>query len=225
MGQTRRVKHAIESLPRIIEARFVRACGEPDQFPPPAGLEVVFAGRSNAGKSSLMNALMGRTHLVRTSSTPGCTRRIGFYEARTKAEVITLVDLPGYGYTERSKSERRRWSTLIESYLLERPTLRAMLLVVDVRRGLEQEERELLELMATERSSRLKVSSLIVATKLDKVPSSARKITLARLRPSTPLPVLGCSIRMPDTIGELWARLGSAVGLTDGARGAAPRTK
>lgn len=131
----------------VIEARLVRACTEAGQFPPPGAIEVCFAGRSNVGKSSLMNALMGRHSLVRTSSTPGCTRRVTFYEVRTRDEMLGFVDLPGYGYTRRSRSEQASWTRLIESYLLERVSLGAMLLLVDVRRGIQDEERELIDLV------------------------------------------------------------------------------
>ena len=200
-------------MPQVVQARLVRTCSDPSQFPPPLGIEVVFAGRSNVGKSSLMNALMKRKNLVRTSSTPGCTRQIGFYEARTSAEVLTFVDLPGYGFTRRSKSEQRSWSGLIERYLLERPTLRAMLLLVDVRRGVEDEETELLDLVAAARAEP-RPATLLVATKLDKVNRSARKLTLARLRRPPDLSPIGCSVRIPETCDRLWARLRSELGLT-----------
>jgi GTP-binding protein len=214
---------AARSVPQVVQARLLRTCSDPDQFPPPSGIEVVFAGRSNAGKSSLMNALMKRRQLVRTSSTPGCTRQIGFYEARTSAETLTLVDLPGYGFTRRSKSEQRLWSGLVESYLLQRPTLRAMLLLVDVRRGLQQEEKDLLDLVASGRPEP-KVTRVVVATNFDKVNRSARKLVLARLCPCTDLPLIGCSVRIPETCDRLWARLRAELGLTAArAAGVAPR--
>src|SRR5690606_2282090 len=148
-----------------------------DQVPPPTGVELAFAGRSNVGKSSLLNHLMGRRNLVRTSSTPGCTRQISFYEVTsTDGSLVTLVDLPGYGYAKRSKTERYAWADLIEGYLLERPTLAVVSLLIDFRRGLEADDLDLLELLKDDsRVARPKLSTLVVATKLDKVAQSQRK--------------------------------------------------
>src|SRR5690606_23305020 len=115
-------------------AEFEAAAQAPEQLPPPLGVEVAFAGRSNVGKSSLMNALMERRKLVRTSSTPGCTRAINFCKARARdGAELRLVDLPGYGYAKRSKTERNQWARMIESYLAERDHLRAVVMLVDAR--------------------------------------------------------------------------------------------
>ena len=121
---------------RVIEAEFAAGATALEQLPPPNNVELAFAGRSNVGKSSLLNALMDRRRLVRTSSTPGCTRKINFF--RTKARdgaVLTLVDLPGYGYAKRSKAERKLWSELIEAYLIQRDHLRGVVILVDARRA------------------------------------------------------------------------------------------
>src|SRR5215813_4395535 len=100
---------------------------------PPAGLpEVAIAGRSNVGKSSLINTLTGRRALARTSATPGRTRQINFFLLN---EAFSLVDLPGYGFAVGPEVERRAWGPLVEGYLRSRRTLRGVLLVVDVRRG------------------------------------------------------------------------------------------
>jgi ribosome biogenesis GTP-binding protein YsxC/EngB len=126
-----------------IEAEFVGAVGvgsDPTSLPI-ASVEVAFAGRSNVGKSSLINTLVQRKGLVRTSGTPGCTRQINFFSIRARDDfALVCVDLPGYGFAKRSKGEREQWADLIEGYLKRRPTLRALVLLVDARRGLEEDD-------------------------------------------------------------------------------------
>jgi GTP-binding protein len=180
-----------------------------EQLPPPQHLEVAFAGRSNVGKSSLMNALVQRRRLVRTSSTPGCTRQISLFEVTTRlGSRFTLVDLPGYGYAKRSKSERAEWAELIEGYLLRRPALSLVVALVDVRRGREEDDDQLVELLAqVPPRSRAPVGVLWVATKLDKVPGSGRKLALQRLKEQSGHPWMGFSTELPETHEVLWRRI------------------
>ncbi|HEV8247844.1 MAG TPA: ribosome biogenesis GTP-binding protein YihA/YsxC, partial [Polyangiaceae bacterium] len=168
----------------IVAAEFAAAAGSPESLPAPVQVEVAFVGRSNVGKSTLLNGLMRRKGLARISNTPGCTRTINFFDVRTQDGLsLKLVDLPGYGYAKRAKSERLSWAEMIEEYLLKRATLRLIVLLVDARRGLEEDERNVLELMATpSRVNRTQPKTLIVATKLDKLPSNAQKPALERLR-------------------------------------------
>lgn len=112
----------------------------PAQFPPDRGVEVAFAGRSNAGKSSAINAIVQRHALARTSKTPGQTRLVNFFALGDDAR---LVDLPGYGYAEVPRAERRKWTPLIER-LRSRESLRALFLVVDARRGLGPGDEQLI---------------------------------------------------------------------------------
>lgn len=195
--------------PRVVEARFVAAATRFEQLPPPQHLEVAFAGRSNVGKSSLMNALIERRNLVRTSSTPGCTRQISLFEVTTRGgSRLTLVDLPGYGYAKRSHSERREWADLIHAYLEQRAALAALALLVDIRRGLQTEDQQLIELVSgTPRVSRARVELVPVATKLDKLSGSARRLALADLQRQTGMPWLGFSTELSETHGPLWRRL------------------
>jgi GTP-binding protein len=195
--------------PRVIDAQFVAGAARVEQLPPPQHLEVAFAGRSNVGKSSLMNALLERRRLVRTSSTPGCTRQISLFEVTTRlGSRFTLVDLPGYGYAKRSKGERAEWAELINSYLLQRPALSLVVALVDVRRGREQDDEQLAELLAqAPQRSRAPVGLLWVATKLDKVPGSGRKLALERLKTQTGHPWIGFSTELPETHELLWKRV------------------
>jgi len=136
------------SAPLITEAAFAAAASGSLSLPPAVQLEVAFAGRSNVGKSTLLNGLMRRKALARTSNTPGCTRTINFFDVKTQDGLeLKLVDLPGYGYAKRAKAEREGWADLIEEYLLERSTLKLVVILVDARRGMEDEEHDLLTLM------------------------------------------------------------------------------
>jgi GTP-binding protein len=157
-------------------AEFVAAARRPAELPPPTKIEIALVGRSNVGKSSLLNKLMNRRGLARTSSTPGCTRQINFFDVKSASGLeLLLVDLPGYGYASRSKKERDEWADLIEHYLLERPTLRAAAVLFDARRGLEPDDADAVELVTQHgRVSRQAPQVVLVATKLDKVPARAR---------------------------------------------------
>jgi GTP-binding protein len=194
---------------RIVEARFIFGAASVEQLPPPTGVEIAFAGRSNVGKSSLMNALCQRKNLVRTSSTPGCTRQISFFEVKTKdGAQLTLVDLPGYGYARRSKGERSQWADLIEYYLLSRPTLKVVVALVDVRRGAEEDDEDLIRLLRSKpRIHRPELNVITVTTKLDKVPSTNRKLEAQRATALLKTEGMAVSTEMPETVERLWRRL------------------
>jgi GTP-binding protein len=122
-------------------ARFLFSAAAAAQFPPDTGAEVAIVGRSNAGKSSAINAITARRNLARTSKTPGRTRLLNFFELTPGAR---LIDLPGYGYAAGPKAERAAWAPLIEA-LAPRRSLRGMLLVVDARRGILPTDRQLVD--------------------------------------------------------------------------------
>jgi GTP-binding protein len=178
-------------------------------LPAPTQAEVAFAGRSNVGKSSLINTLVGRRGLVRVSSTPGSTRQVNLYEARAAdGTTFHLADLPGYGFTRRSKSEKAAWAKIIEGYLGSRPTLAAVVLIVDVRRGLEDDDRELIAFVEAARpASRRPVEVVVVATKLDKEPKNAQKTALRKLSDAAGRKVLGFSSETGEGRGDLWRAL------------------
>jgi len=192
--------------PRIASARFVASAPHAGAFPPPVGVEVAFLGRSNVGKSTLLNALLERRSLARTSSTPGATREVVFFEAKTTGgAVLSLADLPGYGYAKRSKAERESWGALAEDYLLGRPNLVGVVILVDPRRGLLPDDRDLFELIQSPpKTPRAPVSIVLVATKLDKLGAAARKPTLAKLRAEAQRPVVGFSDGDRAAAAEVW---------------------
>jgi GTP-binding protein len=183
---------------RVTAARFVGAAARPGGEPPPGPPEVAFAGRSNVGKSSLLNALVGRRGLARTSGTPGRTRQLNFFVVN---ERVGLVDLPGYGYAVGSDAERRSWKPLVESYLRDRPTLRGVVVIVDLRRGLEAEEIELLGYLAE-----IGRPACLAATKLDKLGRGEATRALRRLEgvAGGAVPVIGFSARSGEGRVALW---------------------
>ena len=181
---------------KITAARFLGAAAAPGGGPSPLGPEVAIAGRSNVGKSSLLNALLGRRGLARTSGTPGRTRQINFFLVN---ERFVLADLPGYGFAVGSEAERRSWGPLVEGYLRERPTLRGVALLVDARRGAEEEEMQLLEYLG-----HVGLPAVVVATKLDKLRRAAAGAALAGLQTSHCTPVVGFSARTGAGRDDLW---------------------
>ena len=154
----------------VIDAQFLASSTTPEGLPAPEFPEFAFAGRSNVGKSSLINTLVARKKLVRTSNTPGCTRALNSFRVTFKEAVIDFVDLPGYGFAKRSKSERSGWGPLIERFLQKRANLFGVVLILDVRRGLEDDDKQLLDFLA-----HIKRPALVVATKTDKLSGSALK--------------------------------------------------
>lgn len=207
-GKTHPAKEAKDPN-EIVAAEFVAGAGPGSDLPAPTGAEIAFAGRSNVGKSSLINALVQRKSLVRTSSTPGSTRQVNLFEVRARdGAVFRLVDLPGYGFAKRSKAEQDAWAHLIEKYLKRRVTLAVVVIIVDVRRGLEDDDRELIEFIETaSEAARRPVEVVVVATKLDKVPRSSARTSLERVAQGAGRKVIGFSAETGDGRRELWGAL------------------
>jgi GTP-binding protein len=159
----------------MLDAEFVVAAAKPEMFPVSTLPEVAFLGRSNVGKSSLLNCLVARPGLARTSSRPGCTQAVQFYRVQHK---IHLVDLPGYGYAEVSLPQKTRWKKLIESYLVGRSNLALSIMVLDARRGWTPMDLELRRWLEFHNRP-----TLAVATKVDKLKTQKeRNQSMAALR-------------------------------------------
>lgn len=197
---------------QIVDASFLAGAGAGSSLPAPTMAEIAFAGRSNVGKSSLINSLVERKGLVRTGATPGVTRQINLFEARARdGAVFHLIDLPGYGYSKVSKAERSAWQTIIEKYLKTRVTLAVLVVLVDVRRGVEEDDAQLIQFvdeMST--AQRLPVEVVIVATKVDKLGVSVRRTALAAIAKQAGRKVLGFSSETGEGRSELWRVLRKA---------------
>ncbi len=165
---------------RVNEADFTAGATNAAQLPAKMVLEAAFMGRSNVGKSSLLNMLVQRNKLVRTSKHPGCTRQINVFTVKVASGITTsLVDLPGYGYAAVSKSERQAWRPMVEGYISSKRADHLYLLV-DVRRGLQREEEQLIEFLDMEGYGPDRTT--ILATKADKAASGEGKKLVDRLR-------------------------------------------
>ncbi len=147
-----------------IDAKLLATAVKPSQYPDTLVPEIAFAGRSNVGKSSLINCLTNRTKLARTSSTPGKTATINFYDI---AGQYRLVDLPGYGYAKVSKDEQQRWAKMIETYLSDRLNLVQIIQLVDARHKPTQDDITMLNWIR-----HFGYTPVVVATKLDKLKKS-----------------------------------------------------
>jgi GTP-binding protein len=155
---------------KILEAELLASAPRLDKLPASGLPEIAFLGRSNVGKSSLLNALARRKKLARTSSTPGKTRELVLFRIRTDRGEVGFVDLPGYGWAKVSRQEREGWQKLVEGYLARRRELRLAILLQDVRRSWSEDESLLLEWMAHR-----KVPARVVLTKTDKLKLMKRK--------------------------------------------------
>lgn len=195
----------------IVDAQFVTTAMNVASLPPPLFAEVAFAGRSNVGKSSLINNLAQRSKLARTSSTPGCTRGLNLFRLTLRGGAqIDFVDLPGYGFAQRSKSERSSWGPMIEGFLEQRVGLRGVVLLVDVRRGLQDEEHQLLEYVA-----HIEKQPLVVATKIDILPVSKRKPAVLALAKASGVKALPYSAQSGEGRVELWRALCKLSGIAE----------
>ncbi|MDQ1345881.1 MAG: GTP-binding protein [Pseudomonadota bacterium] len=161
-------------MPAFPQVKFLTSAHQAHQFPPDTGVEVAVAGRSNAGKSSAINAITQRKGLAKTSKTPGATRLINFFEIDAGRR---LVDLPGYGFAAVPGPMRHHWATLVESYFRIRESLRGAIVVMDVRHPLTEHDQTMLALAQAQ-----SVPVHIVLTKADKLGGGAARQKLAQVR-------------------------------------------
>ncbi|MDR2868844.1 MAG: ribosome biogenesis GTP-binding protein YihA/YsxC [Deferribacteraceae bacterium] len=164
-----------------MQSSFFISVADIKQLPPPLYPEVAFAGRSNVGKSSLMNKLLERKQLVKTGKTPGKTRLLNFFNINDQA---MFVDLPGYGYAAVSKAETSKWGRLLDGYFQTRKNLAMCLILVDIRRSFEEEEATLYDLLL-----RYNIAPCIVLTKSDKLSKNQLLNNKVRISKDTGIPV------------------------------------
>ncbi len=160
---------------KIFAAEFIKSCVSPEQFPSGELHEIAFVGRSNVGKSSVINSLLNRRDLAKVSRTPGKTRAVNVFLVSTSDPDLSqfyLVDLPGYGFAKVSKSQRAQWGPLIEAYLDDRASLLAVVLLVESRVVTDLDRQTIAWLRSIRRNP------LVLATKVDKLKSSERVRTL-----------------------------------------------
>jgi len=209
------------ALPAVLDAIFLAEVREVGQWPPEGPPEVAIAGRSNVGKSTLLNRLAGRRTLARVSKTPGRTRGIIFYDLTLRLPgtserlALRLVDLPGYGYAQVSRDERKAWQRLVEGYVKARSSLRLFLIVLDARRAPGEEELQLVEWLRSER-----VPHHLVVTKTDKLRTAEHGAARAKARAAFGRDAPAASLVSGETgegVDALWALLVDTTGLRDGS--------
>jgi GTP-binding protein len=151
---------------KIISADFVKSAFKQADYPPDTLPEVAFAGKSNVGKSSLMNTLVNRKGLARTSSTPGRTQSLNFFSINQK---LYFVDFPGYGFAKVPVEIKKQWKPMVETYLNSRKNLKVVVVILDCRREPSQDDRDLVEWLQV-----YNIPALVVFTKIDKIPFGQR---------------------------------------------------
>lgn len=197
----------------VLDATFVAEARDVMHMPPGGPPEIAIAGRSNVGKSTLLNRMAGRHSLARVSKRPGRTRGLVVFDLRLRGaegvDQVRLVDLPGYGYAKVPQDERLAWQAMVESYLQGRPSLALVLILVDARRGLAEEEMQLLEWLRG-----VHVPCFLVVTKSDKLGASERGLLRQRMRKqatSIAASVFLASGETGEGVDGLWSSIAHAI--------------
>jgi GTP-binding protein len=192
-----------------ILARFMRSASDLTHFPPPSVPEIAFLGRSNVGKSSLINALVGQK-LARTSNTPGRTRSINFYEVRRAGQPrpeLLFADLPGYGYAKVSREISDDWARFVDPYLHQRSTLSLCLVLVDANIPPQESDGQLMEFLAAKERP-----YVVVATKSDRLSSNHLRQAMHKLTEAyAGVPIIAFSAKSGAGKDELWHQVRACV--------------
>lgn len=192
----------------IKSATFVKSATKPSNYPADEFSEVAFAGRSNVGKSTLINTLVNRRGLVRTSSTPGRTQLLNFFDINGE---FLLVDLPGYGFAKVPLSVKKEWGPMVRTYLEKRPQLRAVVILFDIRRIPREEDLQLLDWL-----EEFGIPTIPVITKIDKVTKTRRPAQIKPILETTGLPrdaFTLFSALTKEGRDEIWERIEDALAL------------
>ncbi len=188
---------------QVHNAAFVTSAVKPNGYPPPTMPEIAFAGRSNVGKSTLINALVGVRKLAKVGQKPGKTRLINFFNIDDR---FMLVDLPGYGWAKVSKSEQEAWGRMIETYLGKRDNLACVVILVDLRRGVLEMDRQLIDYLDA-----VHKPYLLVFTKADKLKGNVRRDQIRAVSREIDLPIeqmLVTSAEKKHGLAAVWEALG-----------------
>ncbi len=191
---------------KIVSAEFIKSATNPGNYPPAEAPEIAFAGRSNVGKSSLINVLVNRRSLVRTSATPGRTQLLNFF---TINERFSLVDLPGYGFAKVPLAVKKAWGPMMRTYLEVRETLKGVVFILDIRRIPREEDIQLLDWL-----EEFGVPTIPVITKIDKLNRSQRDKHVKQIAEATGLPRDAFSLFSAQTregAAEIWERIEDAL--------------
>ncbi len=192
---------------KIQSASFLKSGTAPKHYPPPDMPEVAFAGRSNVGKSSLINALVNRKGLAKTSNTPGRTQALNFFVINEK---MYFTDLPGYGYAKVPESIKRFWGPMVETYLQERKNLAIVLLILDIRREPNDDDHSLLEWLQA-----YQIPCLLVITKADKLSRGQAKVRqseICRLLSVEPTATILFSAKTGEGKEGIWTEISKQLG-------------
>jgi len=195
---------------RVLGAEFVKSASKREDWPKEPVREVAFVGRSNVGKSTMINTLVRKEGLARVSATPGRTRALNFFDVEMQAggrtHSIRFCDLPGYGFAKVSRAERMQWAPMIETYLRERELLAGVVVIVDARVGPTDDDLQMIEwLKASGRHA------IVVATKLDKLGKAKRIPTVRTIERQISLPVIGFSAMDGTGWEDVWKAILAAV--------------
>lgn len=200
---------------RITSAEFMVSATRPDNYPPLGLPEIAFAGRSNVGKSTLINVLVNRRHLVKTSSTPGRTQLLNFFDINGK---LVFVDLPGYGYAKVPDRVKKDWGMMIETYLSDRAALKAVVLILDIRRKAQTEEIDFINWLIERR-----MPVILILTKADKLSKTQQKkqIAVNAAALNLQLETFICfSAKTRLGLDRVWAAINACTGMGEGENSA-----